>query len=289
MSSRWARRSLIAAAIVVIVGAGAGAGAIVGVRTLSGDGSHRSVAGRAGPTTSGTTVPVPPKPATATAKAKSKAKARRSAQTVVVPAPLPKTGWVATLHRTITYSAKPGGPPVGPVNAKDPYGQVNVLGVVGAPRADGWAEVELPVRPDGSTAWIRTRAVALTRTAWWIKVDLSARQITVGDGRRKVLTSSVAVGSPSTPTPVAHTYVWESLRPSDPAGPYGPYILGLALYSKVLATFGDGGPAQIGIHGNDEPSSIGLAVSNGCVRMPNTLVTRLVRTIPLGTPVTISD
>jgi lipoprotein-anchoring transpeptidase ErfK/SrfK len=162
-----------------------------------------------------------------------------------------------------------------------------VLAIVGIPKPDGWAEVELPVRPDGTTAWIRTRGVTLTRTPWWIRVNLATRRITVGDGKRIVVASSVAVGSPSTPTPTARTYVWESLRPSAPTGAYGPFILGLALYSEALATF-NGGPAQIAIHGNDSPPSIGNAVSNGCVRVANTLVTRLVHIIPLGTPVTIT-
>ena len=42
-----------------------------------------------------------------------------------------------------------------------------------------------------------------------------------------------------------------------------------------------------GIHGTNNPSSIGKAVSNGCIRMYNRDVTELSKTVPLGTPVKI--
>jgi lipoprotein-anchoring transpeptidase ErfK/SrfK len=203
-----------------------------------------------------------------------------------VTATVPTTGWVATLRRTTPYAAHPGGAPAGRLAAKNPFGQQMVLGIVGAPRRSGWAEIELPIRPDGSTGWIRTRRVQLSRTSYWIDVDLARRLLTVGDGAHVLLRTSVAVGAAATPTPTGRTFVWESLRLEDPHGAYGPYILGLAMYSDALRMF-NGGDAQIGIHGNDEPATIGEAASNGCVRLPNALIARLVRLLPLGTPVTI--
>ena len=48
-----------------------------------------------------------------------------------------------------------------------------------------------------------------------------------------------------------------------------------------------GGDGQIGIHGTNQPASIGNAVSHGCVRVPNEIITQLAHNLPLGTPVTI--
>jgi len=55
----------------------------------------------------------------------------------------------------------------------------------------------------------------------------------------------------------------------------------------VLYSFG-GGPGQIGIHGTNDPSSVGRSVSHGCIRLSNAAITRLAQELPLGTPVTIT-
>ena len=206
------------------------------------------------------------------------------------PAPTgPPAAIIATLTTATSYSATPGGPAVGSLPAKNPFGAPEVLAVTaqrGGGRA-GWLQVELPIRPNGSTGWIPASGASLAQTAYRVAVSLSARTLTVTEAGRPVLTTSVAVGKASTPTPPDHTYLWELIRPDDPNGAYGPYIFGLAEYSDAYAVF-NGGDAQIGIHGQDEPGSIGQAASNGCVRLPNDVITELAGMLPLGTPVTIS-
>ena len=49
-----------------------------------------------------------------------------------------------------------------------------------------------------------------------------------------------------------------------------------------------GSDTAIRIHGTTDPGSIGRAVSNGCIRMPDEVIQRLRDTLPLGTPVLIS-
>ena len=195
--------------------------------------------------------------------------------------------WIATLHSALPYSETPGGPAVGTLPATDPFGAADVVAVLGTPGADGWSHVELPVRPDGSTGWIRTASTTLTWTTYKVSVSVAARTITVTDGAATVLQAPVAVGAASTPTPAGATYVWELVAPDDPHGAYGPYILGLGMFSNAISVF-NGGDAQIGIHGNDDASSIGRPVSHGCVRLDNTLISRLASLLPLGTPVTIA-
>ena len=55
----------------------------------------------------------------------------------------------------------------------------------------------------------------------------------------------------------------------------------------MLDQFG-GGDGQIGIHGTNQPDSIGQSVSHGCVRVPGQVIEALAHSIPLGTPVTVS-
>ena len=49
-----------------------------------------------------------------------------------------------------------------------------------------------------------------------------------------------------------------------------------------------GGDGQIGIHGTNDPASIGHDVSHGCIRVPNQVMEELNRILPLGTPVVVS-
>src|SRR5437588_24459 len=61
--------------------------------------------------------------------------------------------------------------------------------------------------------------------------------------------------------------------------------IGISAFSNVLTGWTQGGP--VAIHGTDEPWSIGRAVSNGCIRLPNALLRRLFRATPAGTPVVV--
>jgi lipoprotein-anchoring transpeptidase ErfK/SrfK len=73
--------------------------------------------------------------------------------------------------------------------------------------------------------------------------------------------------------------------PEDAGGPYGPGAIGISAFSPVLTGWAQGGP--IAIHGTNEPWSIGHAVSNGCIRLPNPVLRRLFKQALAGTPVLI--
>ena len=193
---------------------------------------------------------------------------------------------IATLEAPTPYSASPGGAPVGNLPADNPFGTPTVLAVVGQPDGAGWAQVELPLRPNGSLGWFPIADVTLTETTYRVVVDRAADTLTVFNGASQVVQVPAAVGKPSTPTPAGNTYLWELIRPDNPNGAYGPYIFGLAMFSDAYSVF-NGGDAQIGIHGQDEPWSVGHPVSHGCVRLANPVITQLAGMLPLGTPVTI--
>jgi lipoprotein-anchoring transpeptidase ErfK/SrfK len=203
------------------------------------------------------------------------------------PAPAVVPSLIATLSAPTPYSNQPGGPPVGTLPADNPFGAPEVLAIVGQPDASGWAQVELPMRPNGSVGYIQASGVTLTETTYSVNVSLASDTLTVLDGDRVVMTVPAAVGASKTPTPPDHTYLWELIRPDNPNGAYGPYIFGLGEFSDAYSVF-NGGDAQIGIHGQNEPWSIGHPVSHGCIRLDNGVIAQLAGMLPLGTPVTIS-
>lgn len=84
----------------------------------------------------------------------------------------------------------------------------------------------------------------------------------------------VAVGKPSTPTPNGNYQVIN--KTINPGGMLGTRWIGLSIPN---------GP--YGIHGTNNPSSIGQAVSHGCIRMHNSDIEMIFPEVSVGTPVII--
>ena len=129
--------------------------------------------------------------------------------------------------------------------------------------------------------------VELRQVTTLVHVDLAARTLTLYDAGQVVLTTPVAVGSPEAPTPTGTFSVTDKLQTPNAGGAYGPYAFGLSGRSEVLTEFA-GGDGQIGIHGTNDPASIGNNVSHGCIRVPNDVIEHLEQILPLGTPVVVS-
>ena len=153
-------------------------------------------------------------------------------------------------------------------------------------RRAGWEKVYLPVRPNGSTGWVRDRQVDLSLTPYRVEVRLSAHTLTVWKGSRVIHHERAGVGRSIVPTPAGTYYLVELLKQPSPDGVYGPYAFGLSAFSNVLYSFG-GGPGQIGLHGTNQPWSLGTNASHGCIRISNAGITKLAGLLPLGTPVRI--
>jgi lipoprotein-anchoring transpeptidase ErfK/SrfK len=148
-----------------------------------------------------------------------------------------------------------------------------------------WTQVLMPTRPNGSTGWIHTADADLSTIDDAVDVDLAARTLTWTRGNQVVLRVPSAVGARSTPTPTGTFFVTDVL-PYDPNGPDGAWVIALNAHSDAYASF-EGGDARIAIHGTNDPSSIGAAVSNGCVRVDAGPLDALRAQLPLGTPVTV--
>ena len=145
--------------------------------------------------------------------------------------------------------------------------------------------VQVPRRPNGITGWVAAAQVKVATVRTRIVVDLSEKRVTLYRDGREALSGTAAIGAPATPTPTGRFYVNQRLIPTDPTGPFGPGAVGISAFSDVLTGWTQGGP--IAIHGTNATWSIGKAVSNGCIRLPNATLRRLFAQAFNGTPVLI--
>ena len=148
-----------------------------------------------------------------------------------------------------------------------------------------WLRVQLPMRPNGEVGYVRASSVRMGLIRTRVVVDLSEHRLTLHRAGRAVLGVPVAIGSPATPTPTGSYYVNQRLIPEETSGPFGPGAIGISAFSEVLTGWAQGGP--IAIHGTNQPWSIGLSVTNGCIRVQNDVLDRLWRSVLPGTPVLV--
>lgn len=107
-----------------------------------------------------------------------------------------------------------------------------------------------------------------------ISVNLNTRRLSHFEGTRMVKMYPVGVGKPSTPTPAGNYQI--AVKVLNPGGALGTRWMGLSIPT-----------GNYGIHGTNNPQSIGGYVSNGCIRMFNRDVEELFPKVSIGTPVEI--
>lgn len=184
------------------------------------------------------------------------------------------------------YESPESDGPMLTLDATTVLGTPTVLGVVTGP-VDGWAEVMLPVRPNGSTGWIQADEVSFYVVDGEIVVDLSDRVLVYLVDGVEMLRTDVGVGSDHNATPTGVYFVTDNVTLADPNSPWGPHALGLSARSDTITEF-NGGDGIIGIHGTNNPGSIGGNISLGCVRLPNDMISALHEMVPLGTRVVVN-
>lgn len=204
-------------------------------------------------------------------------------------------------HRTVVATARssigalvayeqPDGAPVGlPFVVPNPhqFGGPLTLMVTEGDIGDEWVKVQLPIRPNGTEAWIPTDDYALGETFARAVVDLGQSSVQIFDGERLVSETQAAIGASETPTPVGLFYVAAKRRNPPDEQHLGEWSVVLSSFSEVLDTFSGGLPV-IAIHGTHHPESeLGEAISNGCVRVQNEVMQLLANQLPLGAPVEI--
>ena len=165
-----------------------------------------------------------------------------------------------------------------------------VLRVVQGSVGDEWAEVELPVRPNGSRGWVRTAGFSWSMVDHHVFVDLSERRLAFFRGDDLLAHTQVIIGKPATPTPAATGFIIGKLSYDDYQFTviFGAWYLPLSIFSEALDSFG-GWPPRVALHGTHIPERLGEALTNLEVRMPDEIVEIISREAPLGTVVRIVD
>lgn len=105
-----------------------------------------------------------------------------------------------------------------------------------------------------------------------IVIYTNRRQLELYEETHLIKNYPIAVGKEATPTPTGHYSI--ATKTFYPGGAFGSRWMGLSI-------------PHYGIHGTNNPSSIGQAVSKGCIRMHNHDAEHLFQRIQVGTPVII--
>jgi L,D-transpeptidase catalytic domain len=200
-----------------------------------------------------------------------------------------KTGTPSTLVATLTETAPdfvtPGGPQIGAVPATW-YGAPSALPVLA--QDDGYLEVRLAQRPNGSTAWIASSAATLSSTPYKIVVDLATEHLMLYKGGRLLMSAPAGIGTAQDPTPTGNFFV--VLFASPPSAAWGPFIMVTSGHSDAISDYEESGDAIMAIHGplgaDFAIGTTGARISHGCVRLHDADLAQL-RTVPVGSPVQI--
>ncbi|WP_371017331.1 L,D-transpeptidase family protein [Pseudalkalibacillus sp. JSM 102089] len=121
--------------------------------------------------------------------------------------------------------------------------------------------IQIPGYPDPATL------------PYTIYVSLTQRTLTLQKNGSTVKVYPVGVGRMLHDTPTGNFIIIN--KAPNPGGPFGTMWMSI---SKI----------HYGIHGTNDPSSIGKYVSRGCIRMYNRDVEELANTVPIGTAVLIA-
>src|SRR4051794_20976111 len=189
--------------------------------------------------------------------------------------------------RTITLRSKPGGAVLAHVPSTTQFGSPTTLAVA-ATRGD-WVGLTSTDLPNGKLGWVKRRRrddLRTTSTHLSIRVDLSARKLELRDGRKTVRRVAVGIGRPGSPTPTGRFSITDKLPGASYSAVYGCCILALSGHQGNTPAGWQGGD-RLAIHGTNNPATIGVPSSAGCLHADAEDLRALMRRVPLGTPVFI--
>jgi hypothetical protein len=180
--------------------------------------------------------------------------------------------------------ATPDGRRLKRIGTRTEFGSPRILAVVG--ERGGWLRVLAPELANGRRGWVLASRTRAGSTNVSIVVDRSQRRLRLLRGSRTIRRLPVAVGRAGTPTPTGRFAVTDKLRTGSPDSPYGCCALALTGHQTKLLPGWPGGD-RLAIHGTPQPETVGKAISLGCMRAHRGDIRALMRTVPLGSPVTV--
>jgi lipoprotein-anchoring transpeptidase ErfK/SrfK len=191
---------------------------------------------------------------------------------------------IAVLRGPAELHAAPGGRVVAELRRRTEWNSTRVLAVVGA--RGQWLKVIATELPNGRRGWIRLEAARLRANPWAVRSDLSERTVTVRHRGRVVRRFPVAVGKPSTPTPVGTFAITDKLQITGGSPAYGCCAIALSGTQPHIEPGWRGGD-RLAIHGTRLTWTIGEAESFGCLRARDKDAQWIVSRVYLGTLVEI--
>jgi hypothetical protein len=182
----------------------------------------------------------------------------------------------------VSLRVKPGGKVAARVGSRTRFGSAQTLTV--AERRGRWLGVTTSERPNGRLAWVDGRSSALEehRTRVSLRVDLSSRRLTLSNGRAR-RNVQVGVGGASSPTPTGRFAITDKLAGARYRGAYGCCVLAMSGRQERTPPGWRGGN-RLAIHGSSSPGDF-TGSSAGCLRADSRALRKLMRSVPLGTPV----
>jgi lipoprotein-anchoring transpeptidase ErfK/SrfK len=201
----------------------------------------------------------------------------------------PDLAFAAYARGPVRAFASPGGKALHTFGRLNQNGVATVFGVLAVRRDRGcdasWYEVQLPIPPNGAVGWVKADEVELDAVRTRIEVDISRHRVWFFRGGRLMAKATAGTGTQWTPTPTGSYYVNQRFRVLNTSGPFGPGAIGISAFSPVLTDWAQGGP--IAIHGTNDPSSVGRSASNGCIRIHNHDLRRVLWATKTGSPVLV--
>ncbi len=226
-------------------------------------------------------------PERATAEPTTTVPSTTTTTTTTIPTPqVPATTTLATPHGIVPTFDAPGGQQVGKVGRW--YGYPMTMPVL--EERDGWLRIELPERPNQSTAWVRGSDADLSSTPYRIVVSLSQTDVTLYQGGFPLFTVPAGIGAARTPTPLGSYFIAVLEKPGPPG--YGPLVLDTSAHSEAIQSWEGSGDAVIALHGpitsaaDAQIGTTGTRISNGCIRLHTADQLRFADVV-LGTPIDI--
>jgi lipoprotein-anchoring transpeptidase ErfK/SrfK len=214
--------------------------------------------------------------------------APRAASKPAPPKPQPRFSVVQIQSgRTLALHSKPGGPVIAHVASTTQFGSQTTLAV--AAQRGAWVGLTSTDIPNGTLGWVkRSRGDGLkaSTTHMSLRIDLSRRSLELRDGRKVVRRASVGIGRPGSATPTGRFSVTDEIPGSRYGAFYGCCIVALSGHQLHTPAGWQGGN-RLAIHGTDNPGSIGVPSSAGCLHADAADLRVLMRRVRLGTPVFI--
>jgi len=154
-----------------------------------------------------------------------------------------------------------------------------VLGaVLGMTTVSAALQTPLPVPP-------RAQAPGFATTVHWVLVSIPDRKLALFENGRVVRIYRVAVGKTSTPSPAGKFKIVN--RVANPTYYHKGQVIGAGKGNPVGTRWIGLSAQGYGIHGTNQPSSIGKAASTGCIRMGKHDLEQLFAIVDIGDTVQI--